>query len=313
MKVRVALCGGVDLAASAETLGLEAAREGQADIALVDLREPGSIAQAAALPPTLPRVVVVSESQQEIAGALGFPRGSVSTSCEAAVLGPLIAAALPPAARRATRSLLITAARGGVGRSLLAANIVRRLATSRSTIGLDLTGSGVLAWWLGANAASWSELEDLTEELTAEHLAVVASETAPGLRVVGGPPCAPSPRLGRAALRVGLELAEIVVVDAPILAEVRIRELLAVVDRVLVLTYDDPVSLGALDAADLPDDVWLVASQSAATALAGRDVFRAIPRAEGAIAAAAAGRGAVGGDLGKAYDELTELIAIDAA
>ncbi len=312
MKVRVALCGGADLAASAQTLGLTLADEGQADIALIDLRDPTAIVRAAALPGTLPRVVVVSEAHDELVGALGFPRRSVATSCEPAVLGPLIAAALPPAARRATRSLLVTAVRGGVGRSLLAANIARRLATSRSTIGLDLTGSGVLAWWLGANAASWSELEDLTEELTAEHLAVVASETAPGLRVVGGAPCAPSPPLGRAALRVGLELAELVVVDAPILAEERTRDLLAAVDRVLVLTYDDPVSLASLDAADLPDDVWLIASQSAAMALAGRDVFRAIPRAEGAIAAAAVSRRAVGGDAGKAYDELAELIAIDA-
>ena len=296
MKVRVALCGGADLAASAQTLGLTLADEGQADIALIDLRDPTAIVRAAALPGTLPRVVVVSEAHDELP----------------AVLGPLIAAALPPAARRATRSLLVTGVRGGVGRSLLAANLARRLATSRSTIGLDLTGSGVLAWWLGANAASWSELEDLTEELTAEHLAVVASETAPGLRVVGGPPCAPSPPLGRAALRVGLELAELVVVDAPILAEERTRDLLAAVDRVLVLTYDDPVSLASLDAADLPDDVWLIASQSAAMAPAGRDVFRAIPRAEGAIAAAAVSRRAVGGDAGKAYDELAELIAIDA-
>jgi len=110
---------------------------------------------------------------------------------------------------------------------------------------------------------------------------------------------------------VGLELAELVVVDAPILAEERTRDLLAAVDRVLVLTYDDPVSLASLDAADLPDDVWLIASQSAAMALAGRDVFRAIPRAEGAIAAATSRPSALGGALGRAYDELAEIIAID--
>jgi hypothetical protein len=41
-------------------------------------------------------------------------------------------------------------------------------------------------------------------------------------------------------------------------------------------------------------------------------VFRALPRADGAIAAAASRPTAVGGVLGKAYDGLAEIIAIDA-
>jgi hypothetical protein len=44
----------------------------------------------------------------------------------------------------------------------------------------------------------------------------------------------------------------------------------------------------------------------------GRDVFRAFPRAEGAIADATSRPSALGGALGKAYDELAEIIAIDA-
>jgi hypothetical protein len=40
-------------------------------------------------------------------------------------------------------------------------------------------------------------------------------------------------------------------------------------------------------------------------------VFRALPRAESVIAAAMSRPGALGGALGKAYDELAEIIAID--
>ena len=84
-----------------------------------------------------------------------------------------------------------------------------------------------------------------------------------------------------------------------------------VVDRIVVMSYDDPISLAALASADIPEDAWLVASQSTATSLSGREVFRTLPRAEAAIAAAASRPGAVGGALGRAYDELAEIVAID--
>jgi hypothetical protein len=282
-----------------------------AQLALVDLRDPAGVARAAALEPKIPRVFVATEAQAEILAALGLRDGHVASSCEPAVLGPLVVAALP-VHRRATRSVLLTAARGGVGRSLLAANIARRLSHTRSVLALDLTGAGPLSWWLGASPVTWRDLEGLTDELSAEHLAVLATEVAPGLRVAGGPPSAPSARLGLAALRAGLDLAEVVVIDGPTLAEDRTRELVEAVDRVLLPSYDDPVSLAALAAADLPSKTWLIASQSAAESLAGYDVFRALPRSDAAVAAAAARRGAVGGVLGSAYDEIAELIAIDA-
>jgi hypothetical protein len=79
-----------------------------------------------------------------------------------------------------------------------------------------------------------------------------------------------------------------------------------------VMSYDDPISIAALAAADVPESAWLIASQSMATSLGGRDVFRALPRAEGAIAAATSRPTALGGALGKAYDGLAEIIAIDA-
>jgi hypothetical protein len=311
LKVRVTICGGDELASSAALLGLIPSDPAEADLALVDLRAPEALARAAALVKELPRIAVVGEQQLAVVAALGVPARSVATSCEPAVLGPLVAAALPPARRRATRSVLVTSIRGGVGRSLLVANLARRLAPMRSTVAVDLTGSGALSQWLGTSAASWEDLEGMTDELTAEHLSVVATEAAPGLRIVGGPPHAPSLRLTESVLRAALQLVEIVIVDGPVLAEERTRLLIASVDRVLVLSYDDPVSLAALASADLPDDVWLLASQSTSTSLAGRDVFRALPRAEAAIVAAASRPSAVGGALGKAYDSLSELLAID--
>ena len=312
MTVRVALYGGAELVSAAGVLGLITVEAARADLALIDLRDAEALSRAATLAPGLPRVVVLGDEQVALAGALGVPGHSAARSCEPAVLGPLITATLPPAKRSSTRSILVTSARGGAGRSLLVANLARRLALSRSTFCLDLTGDGTLSWWLGATTASWSDLEDLADELTAEHLGVVASEPAPGLRIVGGPPHAPSVRLTQSAFRAALELSEIVFVDAPTLADERTQRLAGSVDRVIVMSYEDPISIAALASADVPDGAWLIASQSVATSLIGRDVFRALPRGEGAIAAATSRPSALGGALGTAYDELAELIAIDA-
>jgi len=302
----------VDLVTAAEVLGLIPVEPTRADVAVVDLRDAAALSRAATLAPELPRVVILADEQVALAGALGVPGRSIARSCEPAVLGPLIAATLPPARRNATRSIMVTSVRGGAGRSLLVANLARRLAPHRSTLCLDLTGDGTLSWWLGATSGGWSELEDLTDELTAEHLGVVATEAAPGLRLVGGPPFAPSVRLAQSAFRAALELSEVVLVDAPILADERTRRLAAPVDRVLVMSYDDPISVAALGSADVPEGAWLIASQSIATSLGGRDVFRALPRAEGTIAAATSRPTSLGGALGKAYDGLAEIIAIDA-
>ena len=312
MTVRVALYGGAELASAAEVLGLIAVDATRADLALVDLRDPEALAHAAALAPEFPRVVVLGDDQVALAGALGIPSHSIARSCEPAVLGPLIAATLPQARRGSTRSILVTSARGGAGRSLLVSNLARRLALVRATLCLDLTGDGTLSWWLGATASGWSDLEDLTDELTAEHLGVVATEAAPGLRIVGGAPYAPSVQLAQSAFRAALELSEVVLVDAPTLADERTRRLVGAVDRVIVLSYDDPISIAALASADVPEGAWLIASQSIATSLCGRDVFRTLPRAESAIAAATSRPNALGGALGKAYDELAEIIVIDA-
>ena len=312
MTVRVALCGGAELAAAAEVLGLIAVQAERADLALVDLRDTEALSSAASLPPELARVLVLDDRQIPLASALGIPDRSVARSCEPAVLGPLIAATLPPHRRGSTRSVLVTSARGGAGRSLLVANLARRLAPLRSTLCLDLSSDGTLGWWLGATTGSWSDLEELADELTAEHLGVVATEAAPGLRIVGGPPYGPSVRLAQSAFRSALELSELVLVDGPTLADERTRRLVSVVDRVIVMSYDDPISVAALATADVPELAWVIASQSTAASLGGRDVFRSLPRAESTISAATSRPGALGGALGKAYDELSEIIAIDA-
>src|SRR5207245_1066587 len=161
LKLRVTLCGGHELASAADALGLIPADAATAALALIDLREPGSVAQAAALPAELPRVVVGDEAQIELAGALGMPKRPVARP--------------------------------------------------------------------------------------------VATEAAPALRVVGGPPSAPSASLARSALRAALELSEIAIVDAPTLADECTRQLLGAVDRVVVLSYDDPVSIAALAASDIPE------------------------------------------------------------
>lgn len=311
MTFRVALYGGPDLAQAAGILGLIPVEPARADLAVIDLRDEHAVSQAASLAPDLPRVVVLSDEHVALAAALGIPDRSIVRSCEPAVLGPVIAGAIPAARRNSTRSILVSSVRGGAGRSLLVANLARRLAPLRSTLCLDLTADGTLSWWLGVTSASWSDLEDLTDELTAEHLGVVATEAAPGLRLVGGPPFAPSARLVQSAFRAALELSEVVLVDAPTLADERTRRLAGAVDRVIVMTYDDPISVAALASADIPETAWLIASQSVATSIGGRDVFRALPRAEAAIAAATSRPSALGGALGKAYDGLAEIIAID--
>jgi hypothetical protein len=310
--VRVALYGGAELASAAAVLGLITVEAARADLALVDLRDASALSEAAALPPEIPRVVVLGGEQIALATALGIPDRSLARSCEPAELGPLIAATLPPARRGSTRSILVTSVRGGAGRSLLVANLARRLAPFRSTLCLDLSGDGTLGWWLGARSGSWSDLEELSDDLTAEHLGVVATEAAPALRLVGGPPYGPSLRLAQSAFRAALELSELVIVDGPTLADERTRRLVPCVDRVIVMSNDDPISIAALASADIPEAAWLIASQSMAARLCGRDVFRTLPRAEGTISAATSRPGALGGALGKAYDDLSEIIAIDA-
>ena len=114
-------------------------------------------------------------------------------------------------------------------------------------------------------------------------------------------------------MRAAVSLADLVIVDAPVLADERGRSLATLADRVMVLSYDDPLSIATLEASEVSGDVWLMASQSRTARIGERAAFRALPRDEAAVSAALSGRGSVGGALGRAYDELAELITLDAS
>lgn len=312
MSPRAAIYGGPELHAAAATLGLEPCDARRPDLVLVDLRDPTACAAAAALEPAIPRVVVAGDAERALAAALGHDASAIARSCDAAAIGPLVVAALPRPPRRATRVVLITAARGGSGRTLLAANLARRVGGRLPVAALDVSGTGALGWWLQCAPRTWMELEGLADELTAEHLAVVAAEI-PGVRVIGGPPVAPTQRLAEAAARAAMSLAELVIIDAPLLADERCRALSTLADRVIVLSYEDPLSVAALDQSELPEGAWLVASQSRAARVGERATFRAIPRDEAAVSAALSGRQAAAGALGRAYDDLADLLTLDAS
>ena len=303
-RIAAAVCGAA-LDNAARVLDLD--REAPPQLVLVDLRDPAAAIAAAAFAGTLPRVAVVTAEQRDLLSAAG---SAVPTaiSTDPAVLGPLIAAITPRSARGATRVIVVTSARGGVGRTLLVANLAHRLAAMRSVLAVDLTASGALGWWLGVSARPWQDVAPLTDELRAEHLALVAVEAAPRLSVIGGPPEVPAAALATAALAAARDLVDVVIVDSPPVADPVARAAVAAADRVLVLTYDDAVSRAILEAAPVPPTAWCVGAQGPV-----ERAFRVLPRDERSIADAMTRRQRVQGALGAAYDELAELLAIDAS
>ena len=311
--MRVVLLGGPELVRAALALGLEVSDE-HPDVALIDLRDPSSVSGAAALPSGLPRVVIADPAQRAIARALATPLDRIAASCEPAVLGPLVASAVPSVRPGRTRLVLVSAARGGTGRTLLVANLARRIAVHRSTVVLDMTGTGGAGWWLGVTPRPWSDIEGLGLELSAEHLAVVAEEAGPELRVIGGAPHAPTVAAALATARAATGMAELVLVDAPLLAEDRTRALLDLADRTLILTYADPASRGTQDATAIPGACWRIASQAPGRPdPSGHEVFFSLPRDESAVATAIASHGIARGRLGHAYDVLAALVTEDMA
>ena len=304
--IRVAICGGDELRSSCVALGLEESSAPR--VVLADLRYPGAAEQAASYPPAVPRILIATPEQAACLAALGATTSRLIASADPATIGPLIAELVPNPARERTRVVTLTAARGGVGRTLCAANLARRLAAFGSVLALDATGTGAFAWWLGVDARPWSELEVLSAELRAEHLELVATPVAPRLTLIGGAPAVPSLEALIATISVARTLADLVVVDAPPLADHRAQACAARSDRVLVLSYADAASSAALGAAALPESVWLIGSQAPIDG-----AFRVLPRDERAIGDALEQRGTIGGVLGRAYDELAELLAIDAS
>ena len=308
---RIAVFGGPELRTGVLALGLEPVTE-DPEIALIDARDRDAVGSAAGLRAQIPRVVVVFDSDRALVAALGIDPAHVVTSAEPSVLGPALMRLRPQRPRAATRVVVATGVRGGVGRSLLAANLALRIATSLRVCVIDGTGCGATSWWLRCSPRPWTEFEGLVDELTADHLSVMAEETSSGLRVVGGTSIGPTPALLGATIRAAAGLADLVIVDAPLRNDPLARAAMSLADRVFVLAYDDPWSKLVLDADPPGEEEWLIASQTKAASLDGRRTFRAIPRDESAVASAVASHGVAKGALGKTYDELAELLVIDA-
>ena len=302
---RVAIYGGDDLRGTCEILGLEVSPSPR--LVLVDLRCAGAAEQAAAHPAAIPRILIATTEQRACLAALGPNAMAVVDSADPAAIGPLAAQLLPRPARDRTRVVTVTAARGGVGRTLCVANLARRLAESGTVIAIDATGTGALGWWLGVDPRPWAELEVVSSELRPEHVELVSTSASPRLSVVGGSPTAPSLDALDGTIKGARSLADIVVIDAPLLGDERGRTCVGRSDRVLVLSYADPASVAALAAADVPESAWLIGSQAEIPG-----AFRVLPRDEPAIGEMLDRRGPASGAIGRAYDELAELLAIDA-
>ena len=305
----VAICGGGELRTACEVLGLEDTGS-RPRLVLVDLRVANAAREAAAFEAQIPRVVIGTSDQTGLLAALGDDRVLVARSTDPAVLGPLVARALPRAARDRTRVITVTAARGGTGRTLCAANLARRLAGDHTVMAIDATGTGALGWWLAVDPRPWADLEALAGELRAEHVELVATPAAPRLAVVGGAPTLPSSDVLAMTIAAAREQSDLVLIDAPALPDDRARTAVARSDRVLVLSYADAASRASLASADVPAGAWIIGSQCQSEPIA--DAFRVLPRDDRAIADALGTQGRAGGALGRAYDDLAELLAIDA-
>ncbi|MDQ2952082.1 MAG: hypothetical protein M3R54_07440 [Chloroflexota bacterium] len=292
-------------------LGLEPSSDGAA-VALVDTRSDEALRVAALLPPAIPRVGLVAESDLPLLAALGIDASRLVRSLEPAVLGPVIMSLVPSEPRPATRVVVVSGVRGGVGRTMLAANLARRISAKLRVCVVDATGSGAVSWWLGCTPRPWVELEGLADELSADHLALLAESPRAGIHVLGGAPHAPTVAVLGATVRAAMALDDLVIVDAPNIGDHLTRALRVLSPRLLVLAYDDPWSTPALHSDPARDDAWILASQSRSSSIGTLPVFRALPRDEAAVAAALGSRALIRGALGKAYDELAELLVIDA-
>jgi hypothetical protein len=307
---RVAVVGGEDVLAGVIALGLEPVTEGP-QVAVIDVRRRERF-DSRAVAADVPRVFIAGESERGFLAVLGIEPSRIAATAEAAVLGPVLMRVIPTRSRSATRAVVVSGVRGGVGRTLLATNIARRLASKMRVCVIDATGTGAAGWWLRTTPRSWSTLEGLVDEMSSDHLSVAAEDTGAGLRLVGGPPVMPSAALLAATTRAAVALDDLVVIDAPLAVDPIGLAAIAQADRCLVLSYEDPWSRVTLDGVSLPEDVWLIASQARVAKIGDHEVFRSLPRDEPSVASAVATYGVVKGGLGRAYDDLAELLLIDA-
>lgn len=296
---RVAVCG-ERLHDAARALGFEM-DHARPELALVDLDDAAALAAAAAIPHGVPRIVIGRTEYGTLLRAAGCDV-AVAPSPEPAVIGPLVASALPAPARRPTRLVVVTGPHGGTGRTMLVAELAERIARRLSVLVIDATGSGDAAHRLGLAPAAWTDLEGLVDELTTEHLGIVAAQRD-GLRIVGGAPAMPSPPLLATVVREAVGLADIAIIDAPSIRDDRTAALRAAADRVLlVASADDPID------AWVDQRTWPIVTRSRAEHIGAHAAMRSLPDDPAASREAPP----IGGPLGRAYDELADLLVIDA-
>jgi hypothetical protein len=305
------VCGGPELTAAVLALGLAPDNDAPS-VALIDLRDPTAIERSRAVPAVVPRVVVAGDDQRPLLEALAIDPRRVLTSVEPAALGPALMSLAPSGVRSRTRVVVATGARGGVGSTLLLTNLARRLAPALRVLVVDATGSGAAAWWLRAEPRPWSDLESIAAELTADHLAVIAPECAPSLSIVGGRGAPPSETLLDAVLASATALVDVALVDAPPVFTPLAHAARGACGRLLLVAYDEPICAAVVADATLAASEWLIASQSMTARVGEHRAFRALARDERAVEGATDRRDRVGGTLGRAYDELASLVAIDA-
>lgn len=312
--MRAAILGGADLEAVARSLDLAPQADG-ASLALIDADDEDAVAAAAALAPDLPRVFIATATRAALLRAAGTAH-VVERPLTAARLGPAIFA-IERSREPRPRVVLFLAAAGATGRTSLVANLALRIGARSPVIALDATGTGALAWRLGASVAPWSDLAAVGDELGEAHLRLAAAERD-GALVLGGLG-APTEALLARVLEIARAMGA-ALVDAPppwFAASLR-----AMADRVYVCANPDPASaaatLGAL--ADLlATGAQLVVSQARerdvdrlATLFGARPSF-VLPPDEPACRDALARRGRAAGALGRAYDSLAEILLADLA
>lgn len=301
------MLGGADLRAACAELELEERTVG-VELIVVDADDDACVARSAAFPPDAPRVFVAERTRAELLRTAGAAH-VVTRPVDARTLGPVVFA-LERARPMTLRLVLFCSASGATGRTLLVANLASRIASRMNVLALDATGTGALAWRLGASVAPWSDIAAVGPDLAETHLRLAAAERSHAL-VLGGAG-APDPELIVRVARLARDLG-LVLVDAP--AYRPSPALVEIADRVVVSANPDPASAAATAALlDLFADAQLVVSQAEERdvpelrRLFGRPPSFLLPRDERSCRAATRGRSPAGGRLGAAYDAIAELL-----
>ncbi len=309
---RVAICGGETLRAAARALGLEE-DVARAEAVLVDASDDDAVARALALAASVPRVFVADGVRAALLEAGGATH-IVAPPPAAGALGPVIHS-IERGQKSGLTTLLCCAAVGAAGRTSLVANLALRVARHTPVVAVDATGTGALAWRVGATVAPWADIAVVGAELGEGHLRLAAAE-CDGVLVIGGTGAADED-LARRVVELARGLG-VVLIDAP--AHRPPRALTERADRIVVCANPDAASAAATRALleELADrDPQLLVSQAEErhareiAALYGRQATFLLPRDEPACRAALAARSLTRGKLGRAYDAIAEILVAE--